>query len=651
MKTTVTLSLLSTACVLAACGGGSDVSAPKPTPPAVQLAPEVNPPAPISGALVQPGLSTVSRFIKNGLYGAGQNPVIYQTAIPEASDSRSAFSTTTTQEGGVDEADRMEYDGNYLYVAEYPVWTPDQTEPQPPYIRVLKRQDDFSLNEVNRLTLDEADSNINGIYQHTDRVAVVASGYPMMMLADIRGPFVPSENKVDLTLFNTADPEQATKLTDVEIDGWLLSSRRIGDDLYLVTSHYPQVAGLEIGSSDNDTRWRNYNLVQAQAMADLMPKISINGQSQPLHNAEDCFIPKEAEEKDGSAQIISITKVNLAAPSDIQSLCMVQEAEQMYMSIDSLYLTATLKESTQLHKISLSNFTYAASGEVDGTLGWQANPYLRLSEFDGNLRIMTSHYGESISHHLSVLTQQGQELVQISRLPNEQQPEAIGKPGEDIYAVRYMGNKGYVVTFERIDPLYVLDLSDPTQPSIAGSLEIPGFSSYLHPLENGYLLGIGQEVSIESLPDGNGIPVDNPVRSGVKVSLFDVRDPANPKEVGTLVKGDGYTPVEYDYKALTVLQTDNGYRFAMPLEQWQSCEEVCTAVWQPRNSLLMLDVDTTADGSLTELRQLEVKQDEEYYFFGGNDRSVIHGDHLYYIHGNSVWHSQWQADAEITGPY
>ena len=117
---------------------------------------------------------------------------------------------------------------------------------------------------------------------------------------------------------------------------------------------------------------------------------------------------------------------------------------------------------------------------------------LRLSENDEFLRVVTTDYSDSNPvHRLSILSEQGGELSNIATLPNESQPEAIGKPGEDVYAVRFTNDKAYIVTFERTDPLYVIDLTDNAQPEIIGSLEIPGYSSYLHPLSNNYLLGIG----------------------------------------------------------------------------------------------------------------------------------------------------------------
>jgi len=642
------------AALLVACSGDDpqvvDNGGVQPPPP--QLAPTVNAPQVFSGALVQSTTDMAERFLKNGVYAASFFSPI-QTYLEAASTGQGGFSTTNTQEEGVDEADRMEYDGSYLYLAQYPQWTMENNE-NIASVRVLGRQDDFSLQQVNKVNIGEGHTEINGLYLAQDRLSVVHSNYPIMTFADIIGPIIPGSGEVNLAVFDSQSPEQLASLGEMKIDGWLLSSRRIGEYVYLVTGYTPQVDGLSYGDDSEEVKLKNYELIQALSSEDLLPKLHVNGQSQPLHQAQDCFVPEQAGSKDGARQITSITRINTLQPSEISSVCIMGQADAMYMSATNLYLTGNADNQTVLHKVSLAgDFTYQASGVVPGILGWQASPEFRLDEELGHLRIVTTDYQDTPVHRLTILNQTGNTLQEIAHLPNEQQPEAIGKPDEDIYAVRFIGDKGYIVTFERVDPLYVLDLSESSQPKVAGSLEIPGFSSYLHPLDNGYLLGVGQDVALEDLPNGSeGEVLTVPVRQGVKVSLFDVRDPANPAELATIVKQDGYTPVEYNHHALSVLNNGGNYQFAMPLEEWNKCDESCVASsFRSQHSLMLLDVNTNGgQASLTETRQWEVKSDRQYYF-GGNDRSVIHGQHIYYLHGNQVWHSQWAADAPVGGPY
>merc|ERR1712194_639946 len=114
----------------------------------------------------------------------------------------------------------------------------------------------------------------------------------------------------------------------------------------------------------------------------------------------------------------------------------------------------------------------------------------------------------------------------------------VGKPNEAVYSVRFIGPRAYIVTFERIDPFYIYDLSDPTDPTKLGELEIPGFSSYLHPLEiDGVplILGIGEHVD------------ERQSRVGVKISLFDISDLTNPTENATFLDKGAYSSAGNDF--------------------------------------------------------------------------------------------------------
>jgi uncharacterized secreted protein with C-terminal beta-propeller domain len=108
---------------------------------------------------------------------------------------------------------------------------------------------------------------------------------------------------------------------------------------------------------------------------------------------------------------------------------------------------------------------------------------------------------------------------------------------ENIYAVRFVGDQGYVVTYRQVDPLYVIDLSDPTSPSVAGELKIPGYSAYLHPISEGLLLGVGQDGDL----DGRTL--------GTQVALFDVTDPENPRQIDKVTFPGAYSGAEWDHHA------------------------------------------------------------------------------------------------------
>ena len=232
---------------------------------------------------------------------------------------------------------------------------------------------------------------------------------------------------------------------------------------------------------------------------------------------------------------------------------------------------------TDVHRFDITDPTRAAydlSGHVDGSLLGQ----FALDEHDGHLRVATTTGfswaggGEATPESESHVTVLG---------PGDGALEAVGGvsglgPGEDIFAVRFLGDVGYVVTFERTDPLYTIDLSDPAAPQVTGELEIPGYSAYLHPLGDGKLLGVGQDATT----DGR--------TTGTQVSLFDVSDPAAPTRLTQVTFPNATSAAESDHRAF-LWWAESGLA-ALPLS-------ACGT--DPFDGLVGLTVDAAA-GTLTE---------------------------------------------------
>jgi hypothetical protein len=209
---------------------------------------------------------------------------------------------------------------------------------------------------------------------------------------------------------------------------------------------------------------------------------------------------------------------------------------------------------TLIHQFRLdggTEATYVASGEVEGRLLNQ----FAMSEHNGDLRVATTtddwgRFGDQSESTVFVLRPSGGELQQISAI------SGLGK-GEQIHAVRFIGDVGYVVTFRQIDPLYVLDLSDPADPVLEGELKIPGYSAYLHPVGEGLLLGVGQDATDEGRT------------TGTQLSLFDVSDPTNPQRISTLAIG-GQSEAEWDHKAFLFWPPDGS--IVLPVSPgWGDC--------------------------------------------------------------------------------
>jgi uncharacterized secreted protein with C-terminal beta-propeller domain len=228
----------------------------------------------------------------------------------------------------------------------------------------------------------------------------------------------------------------------------------------------------------------------------------------------------------------------------LTAVSVVAVAVQDYATPDSLYLAsddrwrydlfpgrraAPDSQQTELFKFALAGNqppTYRASGTVPGYL---LNQYA-MSEWDGHLRVATTDAATNRSA-VRVLADRDGKLVQTGIA------DGLGK-GEQIYSVRFVGDRGYVVTFRQTDPLYSLDLRDPAKPVVTGELKINGYSAHLQPVGENRLVGIGQEAD------------DNGRTQGLQVSLFDVADPAHPKRLARYHLPQAYSHAEYDPHAL-----------------------------------------------------------------------------------------------------
>ncbi|HSK97053.1 MAG TPA: beta-propeller domain-containing protein [Euzebyales bacterium] len=207
--------------------------------------------------------------------------------------------------------------------------------------------------------------------------------------------------------------------------------------------------------------------------------------------------------------------------------------------------------TTEVHRFDLveDGARYAVSGSVPGRL---LNQWA-MSEHDGDLRIATTEGGfpgDTRTHSsVRILRERGDRLRTIGHIDD------LGR-GEEIYAVRYVGDIGFVVTFRQVDPLYTLDLSDPRDPRLLGELKVPGYSSYLHPVDDDHLLGVGQNADA----DGR--------TTGVQVSLFDVADLTQPARVAHAALGrNTMTDVEYDHRAFLYWPQER--MAVLPLAGWE----------------------------------------------------------------------------------
>jgi hypothetical protein len=518
------------------------------------------------------------------------------------------------------------------------------------------------------------------------------------------------DGSTSISFFDISNPAYPAEVAELELDGYLISSRRVGEIIYLVTRFTPDISGYSTAVHSSSALEENEKLLTEADASTILPSYSVNGSDAgTLVTAENCYLPPTHLGKFSSPDIITVTAININSPTTPSSSCIVGKSESIYVSQESLYL-ATMTTSyetinvavaasttvtasgftatfvpmifysdevvvTDLHKFALgaSNPTYKGSAEVDGHLGWEEDKKsFRMGEYNGHLRIVTSigeSWGDTATTLLTILKEPTDAtsgvLEEVSRLPNDLRPESIGKPGELLYAARFLGDRGYLVTFRKTDPLYVLNLSDPADPFIAGELVISGYSDYLHPVGDFHILGIGKEAVADDSGWGDG---RGSWHQGLKLSLFDVTDPGNPIETDSMVIGKRGTSsdVLLNHKAVSYIPSIDGApaRLAIPviLHETQPTSSgfdstIVSALYNwTHTGLYMFELDVTGGiGTAVTLKGKVISEASDGIYYNnrwntGDNRSVILNDSVHFVYEGQVWSGVWSADPAATGP-
>jgi hypothetical protein len=351
---------------------------------------------------------------------------------------------------------------------------------------------------------------------------------------------------------------------EVQLPGAYLTARRVGTAIrvvlrgalrfpggVLLTSDLPSDAAYAAREAENEA------IIRAQPLSYWLPPATTRdaaGQAAQWPHACDQVSSSNAPVTLG---LMAVATLDATDPTRVDRWSMLGEADTVYASESSLYLASRhwwwwrqpgQRRATYVHRFDLSTpatAVHVASGVIDGTLP----DSFALGEFQGRLRVATNADGYnnglvSTMNRVIVLEPSGRELVEIGRTVDF-------APGERMEAARFLGTRGFVVTFRQVDPLFTLDLSDPTAPRVVGELTVPGFSTYLHPVGDAQLAAVGI---------GGG--------GGPQVSLFDVSDFANPRLVSAIPMGlDGSSAAQRDHRAFTWLPGRK--LFAVPYDEWR----------------------------------------------------------------------------------
>lgn len=421
---------------------------------------------------------------------------------------------TNTQTKGVDEGDIIKTDSRYIY------FLGSDTGGSNKKLRIIDSQTmtavyDGYIYDENGDILWVSDIYVNG--DILVAVCNMKNGYDMYSSA--YGYYGDSGTTVTRS-YDITDRSEPKLIKSNSQDGSYRSSRMVGNILYTVSQYYVR--------AESEETIENV----------CIPKVG---------GAEiscDCiFLPETA----GDSYILLTAYDVTQKDGAVSAVAVLGSSGNYYCSEDTFYVVAEnynykdnsveVREKTVINSFSLdgTSIAFKATGEVQGRV---INQY-SLDQYEGNLRIATTCFNNTKNKNVSSLYVLDEKLDIIGKL------EDLAN-NEQIKSVRYMGKKAYIVTFRNTDPLFAIDLSDPKNPTVKGELKIPGYSAYLHPIGENLLLGIGYEGDSQ-----------NADFNSVKISLFDISDPTNLKELDKLVYLKSSTPVVNNPKAF-LYKADEG---------------------------------------------------------------------------------------------
>ncbi len=461
------------------------------------------------------------------------------------------YSDTNVQVEGIDEGDLVKTDGEYIYILH---------DSRLAVIRAAGTASE-QLADMEVCASDDSDDGYyigewaNEMYLSGDRLAVLYEHYEW-------GYDAATEAYTDISyegvrIYDVSDPSAPRLVADVGQDGYLADSRMAGGVLYLVSSYYVY-SGI-----DRDDPHTFVPCTYRGGAAELMP-------------ADCIYLPIEID----STGYVVVQAIDVATGESLSALSVLGSGGYVYMNANSLYLGSTTYEAergepytdgsytvTEVHERRETNLirfavdggsvTLAATGSVPGTPLSQYS----FDEYGGYLRMVVTVYDSSYrtfedEAHGWTNYEWGESGTSASLYVLDDSLQVVGSVtdlGEDerVYSVRFDGPVGYFVTFRETDPLFAVDLSDPSAPTVMSALKIPGFSEYLHVWSDGLLFGLGQQADAET-----------GLTEGLKLSMFDVSDPFQVTELYTQTLEFDTSTAEYDAHAICIDPEKNLIGFA-----------------------------------------------------------------------------------------
>ncbi|UCC92058.1 MAG: beta-propeller domain-containing protein [Candidatus Aenigmatarchaeota archaeon] len=484
-----------------------------------------------------------SYYMVKGIQDFGLVAPMLAGAAEGAARAAPEYSETNIQVAGVDEADIVKTDGEYIYTLSGVTYRYGESGSKLVIAKAYPSEASEILSET-----DLEDFYPGEMFIHGDYVLIfgstsmeipahkqLASASEMMI-----APYPYYSQLTTVQVWDASDKEDPELIRSVDFEGDYLSSRKIGSHVYFVINSYPKYQVLESGSDEDIIP-----LYRDRKGEDTEKDVSF---SKTCKCADvEYFEPINPE------RFVTIASISMDDPeSEINKEVIVGSGNNIYASLENLYVAemnypfwfavreeGAPTEKTIVHKFSLDDGEISHLGYMEAP-GRVLNQF-SMDEYDNHFRIATTlgrlmRTGGTTSNNVYVFDEDFDMVGKIDDIA----------PGESIYSARFMGERGYLVTFKKIDPFFVIDLSDHDNPKILGKLKIPGYSDYLHPYDENHIIGIGKDT--EEAEEEAG---DFAWYQGVKIALFDVTDVSEPKEMHKVIIGDRGTDsyVLHDHKA------------------------------------------------------------------------------------------------------
>ena len=517
-------------------------------------------------------------------------------AVATSAATTATDSTTPTQVAGVDEGDCVKTDGTYIFQL-------NQNR-----VLAIHAVPETTLTATNVLDFTTETFYPQELYLTGTTLVVIGTAFrnPPPVAKRYRPVWCFSTSTVEAKIYDVSTPASPTKVREVEVDGDYVATRMVGDNLYLVARQYPNYyalanAGLKtttglvpaVRDTARSKAYRglpvrtcfyfpgfddpNYLIVAGLNISDRHSTLQLNAYlgagDQVSASTENLYV---AGSRNWDAFVLEPLQLNtLPAVTSTGAVAAPIGAMAAMLVIDPAP-TLTNPEQTVIYKFALNNGqpTFVAAGTVPGSI---LNSYA-MDEFSNTFRVATTEHAwwwldrSTARNNLFVLNTN---MTITGSLTNF-------AAGEQIYAARFLGDRAFLVTYQQIDPLFAIDLRDPTQPVVVGQLTMPGYSQFLLPYDANHLIGFGKNVTVVTNQTTGDVPWwdGSAFYQGLKIALFDVTDMCNPTLLFTNSIGDrgSDSPVLWDPHALLF---DRGRGLlAFPVSVTQVTNADAATLWQ-----------------------------------------------------------------------